>query len=59
MITISLFYCWEKVLILMNDWKKFDEASLPEKENFYSDLKVKYITDVDYAHKKEFVKNLK
>ena len=40
----------------MNDWKKFDEASLPEKENFYSDLKMKYITDVDYAHTKRVCK---
>ena len=34
---ISLFYCCEKVFILKKytvDWQKFDETSLPEKEDF-------------------------
>ena len=41
MISISLFYCWKKVFILMNIWivqKYFNETLLPEKENFYIDL---------------------
>ena len=43
----------------MNDWEKFDKASLPEKEDFYSHLNMKDITDTDYAHSKKIVKNLK
>ena len=39
--------------------KKFNETSLPEKEDFYSHLNVGDITDVYYAHKKEIVKILK
>ena len=40
MITISLFYCWEKMFILMymDDWEKFDET-LPEKRRFLQSLK--------------------
>ena len=40
MITISLFY-YE----YMNDQKKFNETSLPEKEDFYSQLNMEDITD--------------
>ena len=36
----------------MDDWEKFNEASLPEKEDFYSHLNMKDITDADYAHAK-------
>ena len=32
----------------MDDWEKFDETSLPEKENFYSHLNMKDITDAGY-----------
>ena len=32
--------------------EKFFETSLPEKEDFYSDLIMEYITDVDYAQVK-------
>ena len=36
MITISLFYCCEKVYPYecMDNWEKFMEMSLPEKEDF-------------------------
>ena len=34
----------------MNDWEKFNEASLPEKYNFSSHLNMEDITDADYAH---------
>ena len=33
----------------MNDWEKFNETSLLEKEDFYSHLNMEDITDVDYA----------
>ena len=31
----------------MNDWEKFNETSLPEKEGFYSNLNMEDITDAD------------
>ena len=44
----------------MDYWEKFNEASSPEKEDFYSHLNMEDITDADYTHtKKEFVKILK
>ena len=33
----------------MDDWKKFNETSLPEKEGFYSPLNIEDITDADYV----------
>ena len=33
----------------MDDWEKFNEAPLREKEDFYSHLNVEDITDADYA----------
>ena len=36
----------------MDDWKKFNETSLPEKEDFYSHSNMKDITDADYVHEK-------
>ena len=47
----------------MDDCEKFNETSLPEKEDFYSHLNMKDITDADYAHaktvRKDFeIKNL-
>ena len=46
----------------MDDWEKFNEASLPEK-SFYNHLNMEDITDVDYGHtKRDFngfqIKNL-
>ena len=35
----------------MADWEKFNEVSLPEKEDFYSNLNVQDITHRDYANK--------
>ena len=32
----------------MDKWGKFNETSLPEKEELYSNLNMKYITDADY-----------
>ena len=34
----------------MNDWERFNEIALPEKERFYNNLNMEDITDVDYAH---------
>ena len=31
----------------MDDWEKFNETSLPGKEDFYSQLNMKDITDAD------------
>ena len=37
----------------MDDWKKFNETSLPEKEDFHSQFNMEDITDAGYcAHKK-------
>ena len=36
----------------MNDWEKFNETTLPEKEKFYSNLSMEDITEPDYKHKK-------
>ena len=41
----------------MDDWEKFNETSLPEKEDFYSHLNMEDITDVDYAHAKRICKD--
>ena len=34
----------------MDSWKRFDEKSLPNKEDFYSILNMEDITDVDHMH---------
>ena len=36
----------------MDDWVNFNKASLPEKEDFYSQLNIEDITDADYEHTK-------
>ena len=40
----------------MNTWERFDEASLPNKEEFYSSLNMDEITCVDYMHAKKVFK---
>ena len=40
----------------INDWEKFNEISLYEKEDFYSDLNMEDITDADYTHDPDPVK---
>ena len=35
-----------------DDWEKFNETSLPEKEEIYSNLNMEDITDADYMHAK-------
>ena len=34
----------------MNDWEKFNETSLPEKDDFHNHLNGIEITDPDYSH---------
>ena len=41
----------------IDDWEKFNETSLPEKEEFYSKLNMEGITDAVYMHAKIKIKN--
>ena len=41
----------------MDDWEKFNETTLPEKEEFYSNLNMEDITDADYMHAKRVCKD--
>ena len=41
----------------MNDWVKFNEPSLTEKEAFYSHINMEDITDTDYEHAKRVCKD--
>ena len=43
--------------LLIYEWEKSDDKSLPEKENFYSHLNLEDITDADYSHAKRFCKD--
>ena len=43
----------------MNNWERFNEASLPNKEDFYSCcLNMEDITDIDYKHAKKVFREL-
>ena len=46
------FYTYE----YMDDWEKFNETLLPEKEDFYSHLNMEDI-NADYAHAKRVSKD--
>ena len=41
----------------MDNWEKFNETSLPEKEDFSSHLTMEDIADADYAHPKRVCKD--
>ena len=41
----------------MDHWKKINETSLPEKEDFYSHLNMEDVTDADYALAKRVCKD--
>ena len=41
----------------MDSWKRSDETSLPEKEDFYSNLNIEGNTDVYYKHAKTIWKD--
>ena len=36
----------------IDEWEKFNETTLPEKEEFYRDLNMEDITDADYINAK-------
>ena len=40
----------------MNNWERFEETPLPDKEAFYSSLNMDDITDVDHRHAKRVLK---
>ena len=41
----------------MDDWEKFNETLSPQKEDFYSHINMKYITDADYTYIKRVHKD--
>ena len=41
----------------MGEWHKFNEIALSEKDNFYINLNMEDITDLDYNHAKRFCKH--
>ena len=41
----------------MDDWEKFNETTLPEKEQFHSNLNIEEIIDADYMHGKRVCKD--
>ena len=43
----------------MDNWEKFNETSLPNKESFYSNLNMKNIDDIDYRHGNNVFNNFK
>ena len=43
----------------MDNWERFDEASLPNKEYFYSNLNIENIDDIDYRHGNNVFKRFK
>ena len=42
----------------MDNWERFDETSLPDKESFYSSLNMENIDDIDYRNGNNMFKNL-
>ena len=43
----------------MDNWERFDERSLPNKESFYSNLNMENIDDIDYRHGNNVFKRFK
>ena len=43
----------------MDNWERFDETLLPNKEAFYSNLNMEDITDTDYTHANKVFKEFK
>ena len=43
----------------MNQWEKFSQISLHEKEDFYSHLNMEDINDTDYGHAKRICNDFK
>ena len=40
----------------MDNWERFDETSLPDKEVFYSSLNMEDMTDIDHVHRNNVCK---
>ena len=43
----------------MDDWEKFNETTIPEKEEFYSNLNMERIADADYIDTRRVWKDFK
>ena len=43
----------------MDEWEKFNETTLPEKEEYYSSFNTEDVTDADYMHAKRICKGFK
>ena len=43
----------------MDNWERFDETSLPNKDSFYSNLNMEHIDDIDYRHGNNVFKRFK
>ena len=43
----------------VDNWERFNEISLPSKEDFYSNLNMEDISDIDYRHANNVFKRLK
>ena len=43
----------------MDNWERFNETSLPDKEAFYSNLNTEDIDDIDYRHGNNLFKRFK
>ena len=41
----------------MDEWENFNKTSLPENEEFYSNLNIEDITDADYMYTKRACKD--
>ena len=41
----------------MDDWEKFNETAVPEKDKFYSNLTIEDFTEDDYKHGKRVCKD--
>ena len=41
----------------LDNWEKFNETSLPDKEEFYSNLNMEDITNADHVHTKRVCKD--
>ena len=43
----------------MDSWERFSETSLPSKKDFYSNLNMEDISDIDYRHANNVFKGFK
>ena len=43
----------------MDDWEKFNETTLLEKEKFYGNLNMEDVTDTNYMNAKRVFKDIK